>query len=38
MQTKQPEKSNEQKQKEKVKAYTPVVPFPQRIQKARKEE
>ena len=38
VQTKQPEKSSEQKQKEKVKAYTPVVPFPQRIQKARKEE
>ena len=38
MQTKQPEKSSEQKQKEKVKAYTPAVPFPQRIQKAKKEE
>ena len=32
------EKSNEQKQKEKVKVYTPTVPFPQRIQKAKKEE
>ena len=31
VQTKQPEKSSEQKQKEKVKAYTPAVPFPQRI-------
>ena len=38
VQTKQPEKSCEQKQKEKVKAYTPAVPFPQRIQKAKKEE
>ena len=38
MQTEQPEKSCEQKQKEKGKAYTPVIPFPQRIQKAKKEE
>ena len=38
MQTEQPEKSSEHKQKEKVKAYTPVVPFPHRIQKAKKEE
>ena len=38
VQTEQPEKSSEQKQKEKVKAYTPAVPFPQRIQKAKKEE
>ena len=38
MQTKQPEKNSEQKQKEKVKAYISAVPFPQRIQKARKEE
>ena len=38
MQTEQPEKSCEQKQKEKVKAYTLAVPFPQRIQKAKKEE
>ena len=38
MQTKQLEKSSEQKQKEKVKAYTPAVPFPQRIQKVNKEE
>ena len=36
--TEQLEKSSEQKQKEKVKAYTPAVPFPQRIQKAKKEE
>ena len=36
--TKQPEKSCELKQKEKVQAYTPAVPFPQRLQKARKEE
>ena len=38
MQTEQPEESCEQKKKEKVKVYTPAVPFPQRIQKARKEE
>ena len=38
VQTEQLEKSSEQKQKEKVKAYTPTVPFPQRIQKAKKEE
>ena len=38
VQTEQPEKSYEQKQKEKVKAYTPAVPFPQRNQKARKED
>ena len=36
--TKQLEKRSEQKQKEKVKVYTPAVPFPQRIQKAKKEE
>ena len=28
VQTEQPEKRCEQKQKEKVKAYTPAVPFP----------
>ena len=38
MQTKQPGKNCEQKQKDKVQAYTPTVPFPQRIQKAKKEE
>ena len=38
MHTEQLEKSSEQKQKEKVKAYTPAVPFPQRIQKGKKEE
>ena len=38
VQTEQPEKSCEQKQKEKVKAYTLAIPFPQRIQKAKKEE
>ena len=37
-QTEQPERSCEQKQKEKAQAYTPVVPFPQRLQKARREE
>ena len=30
--------SNEQKQKEGVPTYTPAVPFPQRLQKARREE
>ena len=37
-QIEQPEKSCGQKQKEKVQAYTPTVPFPQRLQKAKKEE
>ena len=37
-QTEQPERSCEQKQKEKAQAYTPAVPFPQRLQKARREE
>ena len=36
--TEQPEKSCELKQKEKVQACTPEVPFPQRLQKARREE
>ena len=36
--TEQPENSCELKQKEKVQAYTPSVPFPQRLHKARKEE
>ena len=35
---KQPKGSNEQKQKEGVPAYTPSVPFPQRLQKAKREE
>ena len=30
--------SNDQKKKEGVPAYTPAVPFPQRIQKSRREE
>ena len=38
MHTEQPKKVSEQKQKEKVQAYTPAIPFPQRIQKAKKEE
>ena len=38
IQTEQPERSNEQKQKERVPAYTPTVPFPQRLQKAKREE
>ena len=37
-QTEQPEGSSEQKQKERVPAYTPTVPFPQRLQKSKKEE
>ena len=36
--TEQPEKSCELKQKENVQASTPTVPFPQRLQKARREE
>ena len=28
----------EQNHKEKVQAYTPAIPFPQRLQKAKKEE
>ena len=36
--TEQPEKSGGLKQKEKVQAYTPAVPFPHRLQKARREE
>ena len=38
VQTKQLGKNCEQQQKEKVQAYTPAVPFPQRLQKAEKEE
>ena len=37
-QTEQPERSCEEKQKKKAQAYTPAVPFPQRLQKARREE
>ena len=37
-QTEQPEGSKEHKQKEGVPAYTPTVPFPQRLQKAKREE
>ena len=37
-QTQQPERSCEQKQKKKAQTYTPAVPFPQRLQKARREE
>ena len=36
--TEQPENICELKQKEKVQAYTPIVPFPQRFQKVRREE
>ena len=38
IQTEQPKGSSEQKQKEKVPAYTSTVPFPQRLQKAKREE
>ena len=38
VQTEQPGENCEQKQKEKVQAYPPIVPFPQRLQKANKEE
>ena len=38
MHTEQHGKNCEQKQKKKVQAYTPAVPFPQRLQKAKKEE
>ena len=38
MHTKQHEKNYEQKQKEKVQAYTLAGQFPQRLQKAKKEE
>ena len=37
-QTEQPEGSSEHKQKERVPAYTPIVSFPQRLQKAKREE
>ena len=37
-QNKQLEGSNEQKHKEGVPTYTPTMPFPQRLQKAKKEE
>ena len=36
--TEQPKGSNDQKKKEGVLAYTPSVPFPQRLQKSRREE
>ena len=38
MQNEQSGENCYQKQKEKVQAYTPSVPFPQRLQKAKKEE
>ena len=38
VQTERPGENREQKQKEKVQAYTPAVPFLQRLQKAKKEE
>ena len=37
-QTEQPERICEKKQKEKAQAYTPAVPFPQKLQKAMREE
>ena len=38
VQNEQPVENCEQKQKKKVQACTPAVPFPQRLQKAKKEE
>ena len=38
IQTEQPEGSSEQKQKERIPAYIPIVSFPQRLQKAKREE
>ena len=38
IQTEQPEGISEQKQKERVPAYTPIVPFPQRLQKAKRKK
>ena len=38
IQTEQPEGSSEQKHKKKVPSYTPTVHFPQRLQKAKREE
>ena len=35
IQTEQPKGSSEQKQKDKVPAYTPIVPFPQRLHKEK---
>ena len=37
-QIKQLKRSNDQKKKEGIPAYTPAVPFPQRLQKSRREE
>ena len=37
-QIEQPKAINDQKKKEGVPAYTPSVPFPQRLQKSRREE
>ena len=37
-QIEQPKGSNDQKKKERVPAYTPSVPFPQRLQKSSTEE
>ena len=38
VQLKQPGVTGEQKQKEKIQAYTSAVPFPQRLQKVKREE
>ena len=38
MQLKQPGVTGEQKKKQKIQAYTSKVPFPQRLQKAKREE
>ena len=37
-QIEQPKGRNDQKKKKGVPAYTPSVPFPQRLQKSRREE
>ena len=37
IQTEQPEGSSEQKQKERVPVYTTTFPFPQRLQKAKRQ-
>ena len=38
IQTEQPEGRSEKKQKERIPTYTPTVSFPQRLQKAKREE
>ena len=38
VQTEQPGVTCEEKQKEKIQAYTSAIPFPQRLQKAKRED